>query len=226
MSSMPEILARLTAILAEILVLNAEDIHPSSKLVDDLDADSIAFLELTYRLRMDFGLEVPEAKVDEETLRLPLLEGIDRLEQRFGGTTLFEFMKLAALREDVQDPEARARMHEMLRVIAPGGPPSSRSLSSLWREGAGAGHARKRLAEIKIGELSDLMSTTVPRGFDPEAAITSLQLRDLFRFITVEAYVRYVLHLSVPQDQTRETGGADAMNAEGAASLGAKDPRT
>ena len=66
-----EIIDALTDILAEILVLNKSDIRPSRKLVDDLDADSIAFLELTYRLRRDFGLRVPEAKVDEETLRLP-----------------------------------------------------------------------------------------------------------------------------------------------------------
>ena len=57
-----EIIDALTDILAEILVLNKSDIRPSRKLVDDLDADSIAFLELTYRLRRDFGLTVPEAK--------------------------------------------------------------------------------------------------------------------------------------------------------------------
>ena len=87
-----KVIDSLAEILAEILVLNKSEIRPSRKLVDDLDADSIAFLEMTYRLRRDFGLVVPEVKVDEETLRLPLLEGLQRLEQTIGGTTLFEYM--------------------------------------------------------------------------------------------------------------------------------------
>ncbi|MFY0572014.1 phosphopantetheine-binding protein [Archangium lansingense] len=76
-----EVREKFTSILAEILVLNPEDIKPASRLVSDLDADSIAFLELTYRLRQDFGLDIPDAKADEETLRMPLLEGLERLEE-------------------------------------------------------------------------------------------------------------------------------------------------
>ena len=94
----PDVTAKITAILADILVLNPEDIKPSSKLVDDLDADSIAFLEDSYRLRTDFGLEVPEAKADEETLRLPMANGLERLEKTAGGTSLFEFIKADLLR--------------------------------------------------------------------------------------------------------------------------------
>ena len=72
MLSESEARARLTKILAEILILNEDEIHPGSRLVDDLDADSIAFLELHHRLQHDFGLEVPRPKVTEETLGLPV----------------------------------------------------------------------------------------------------------------------------------------------------------
>jgi acyl carrier protein len=292
MISARETIERVTAMIAEILVLNEEDVQPWSKLVEDLDADSIAFLELTYRLRKDFGLEVPEAKIDEETLRLPLLDGIDRVKQRIRGTTLFEFMELEALRDDGQDAESRARMLVVLREnllrpdfaealtaaasetpdakgvahaaalflhqaretpelamaldelrtrhpslagvfatleaqasaeIAQGGPQSHQSLFELWREVAGPGRSREQLAQIKIQQLSDLMSSALPRGYDPEASIASLQFRDLFRFITVEAYVRYVLRLSVAQDEGHELGGEEAVNAEIAAWVRARE---
>jgi acyl carrier protein len=280
-----EIIDALTDILAEILVLNKSDIRPSRKLVDDLDADSIAFLELTYRLRRDFGLRVPEAKVDEETLRLPLLEGLQRLEQAIGGTTLFEFMKLEAMHDDGHDPELRARSIEILRQslrepsfaetlktavgegpgdaaraaalllhqlrqtpeltetvealregdaalaecmqtlhglaeveIARTGPPGEASLALLWRDAAGMDRAAAELGALKVKQLAYLMGTDIPDGKEPGAPIATLELRDMFRFITVEAYVRYVLHLAASQ-RPGEVGDADAVTAEVAAWL-------
>jgi acyl carrier protein len=280
-----EIIDALTDILAEILVLNKSDIRPSRKLVDDLDADSIAFLELTYRLRRDFGLTVPEAKVDEETLRLPLLEGLQRLEEAIGGTTLFEFMKLEAVHDDGHDPELRARSIEILRQslrepafaetlktavgegpgdaaraaglllhqlrqtpeltetvealreadaalaecmrtldglaeaeIARTGPPGEASLALLWRDAAGMDRAAAELGALKVKQLAYLMGTDIPDGKEPGAPIATLELRDMFRFITVEAYVRYVLHLAAAQ-RPGEVGDADAVTAEVAAWL-------
>ena len=280
-----EIIDALTDILAEILVLNKSDIRPSRKLVDDLDADSIAFLELTYRLRRDFGLKVPEAKVDEETLRLPLLEGLQRLEQAIGGTTLFEFMKLEAVHDDGHDPELRARSIEILRQslrepafaetlktvvgegpgdaaraaglllhqlrqtpelmetvealregdtalaecmrtldglaeveIAQTGPPGEASLALLWRDAAGMDRVTAELGALKVKQLAYLMGTDIPDGKEPGAPIATLELRDMFRFITVEAYVRYVLHLAAAQ-RPGEVGDADAVTAEVAAWL-------
>ena len=280
-----EIIDALTNILAEILVLNTSDIKPSRKLVDDLDADSIAFLELTYRLRRDFGLQVPEAKVDEETLRLPLLEGLQRLEQAIGGTTLFEFMKLEALHEDHSDPELRARSVEILRErlqepafaetltgaiangdddtvraaalllhqlrrtpelaetiaavgarddalahsmrrldriaaaeIAQNGPPEPERLAALWRDAAGMDRAAAELGALKVKQLAYLMGTNIPDGKEPEAPIAALELRDMFRFITVEGYVRYVLHLAVLQ-RPEEMDDAATIAADVAAWL-------
>jgi acyl carrier protein len=280
-----EIIHALTDILAEILVLNKSDITPSRKLVDDLDADSIAFLELTYRLRRDFGLKVPEAKVDEETLRLPLLEGLQRLEQAIGGTTLFEFMKLEALHDDRRDPELRARSIEILRqclqesafaetlktAVANGaddaaraaalllyqlrrtpeltetidalgarddalsqsmrtldrlaeaeilqnGPPEAERLAALWRDAAGMDRAAAELGALKVKQLAYLMGTDIPEGREPNAPIATLELRDMFRFITVEGYVRYVLHLAALQ-RPEDMDDADTIAAEVAAWL-------
>jgi len=280
-----EIIDALIDLLAEILVLNKTEIRPSRKLVDDLDADSIAFLEMTYRLRRDFGLKVPEAKVDEETLRLPLLDGLQRLEQAIGGTTLFEFMKIEATHDDGHDPELRARSIEILRqslrepafadtlkasVAGPVGdaaraaalmlhqlrqtpelrdtveelragdpalagsmrtldrladveidrigPPEEASLAILWRDAAGMDRAAAELGALKVKQLAYLMGTDIPEGKEPAAPIASLELRDMFRFITVEAYVRYVLHLAAAQ-RPDEVGGADAITAEVAAWL-------
>lgn len=263
-----EVREKFTAILADILVLNPEDIQPSSRLVADLDADSIAFLELTYRLRQDFGLDIPDAKADEETLRMPLLEGLDRLEKQLGGTTLFEFMREESVRPGGEDPEVRQRMlrmfHDSMKepdfaqqfraavgdarqdasagravghlvqelrrtpelaaalqdVLARdadlasqvavleaeavqeslgGTPLPQKDLFSLWREVGGSSRARQRMAYIRVRQLAALMSTQVPKGYQPDAPVTSLQLRDLFSFITVDTYIRYVLFLSARQ---------------------------
>lgn len=179
--------AALTAILCEILVLNPEDVQPGSKLVDDLDADSIAFLELTFRIESDFGLEVPQAKVDEQTLSMSLPDGAARLKAIMGGSTLFEFMEAEA-------------------------------------GGGGLGGAMGLLgganpAPLTIGALAALAATSVPKGYDPEASTATLRLRELFRFITVESYVRYIQHLADAQARIKALGGAEAMNAEAAARL-------
>jgi acyl carrier protein len=277
-----EVREKFTAILADILVLNPEDIQPASRLVADLDADSIAFLELTYRLRQDFGLDIPDAKADEETLRMPLVDGVDRLEKQLGGTTLFEFMKEESVRPGGDDPEVRQRMlhlfhdtmkepgfaHQLRAAVSDAredanasravghlvlelrrtpelaaalqdvlardvdlagqvavleseavqeslqaGPVPSRDLFSLWREVGGSSRARERMAYIRVKQLAALMSTQVPKGYQPDAPVTSLQLRDLFSFITVDTYVRYILFLSARQAR-RGPAGAQAMPGE------------
>jgi len=57
------------------------------------------------------------------------------------------------------------------------------------------------------------MGTEIPEGKEAVAPIASLELRDMFRFITVEAYVRYVLHLAAAQ-HPGEVGDADAITTE------------
>jgi len=253
-----EVVNRLTAILAEILVLNQEDIKTSSKLVDDLDADSIAFLELSYRIRHDFGLEMPEAKANEEMLRMPLEEGLKRLEAEAGGTSLFEFMKREMLLMDsgggevqaalaqmvvagLRDDDLRARVREVAQAAGER-PEAARSLGRLVRDVRRTSSARQVLEAVlnqdlgfaadlialeelvagdeqpadagpilalwrgqstpalggglSVGHLATLMGTEPPKRYEAGAALTTLKLRDLFAFITVESYVRYILYLA------------------------------
>lgn len=103
---------QLRDILAEILVLNPKDISSTSRLVDDLDADSIAFLELNHRLKEDFGVEVPDPKVDEETLTMPVIDGLARLQARSGGVTLFDYLRDGSLNTDEDNEEARLVVEE------------------------------------------------------------------------------------------------------------------
>jgi acyl carrier protein len=253
---------RLTRTLAEILVLNEDEVHPGSKLVDDLDADSIAFLELNHRLQSDFGLEVPRPKVTEETLGLPLREGLAQLEALGVEATLLEFMTQETLRQARQDlpacdllaeqfgerliaeefrrdlesalaraagdPAQRQALGALLPalqavpVLAPGlerflaahpepaaawralaaenpaGGPAP--VSALWRRAFGQEPVRRSLDAISVGQLAGLMATAVPVGMDPDLPIGRLQVRELFRFITVASYVHYILFLARTQE--------------------------
>lgn len=249
-----EVTRRLTAILAEILVMSPEEIHPGSLLVDELDADSIAFLELNYRLKSDFGIATPNPKVDESTLSMPAPEALRKIEVQLGGTTLFEFMKDEAVRSAAVDPTTRRAMGEALMGgMEDGGglsllkaglatavrDPAARTLVSAVLDDVGADpdasdrlrratdadpELRERLAafrepgpegaaaedaeaqrkafhdlilrDMDLERLARFMGGEVPSGLDPGSPVSSIRLRDLFRFITVQSYVRYVLFLS------------------------------
>lgn len=273
-----EVLDKLTTILAEVLVLNKEDINVSDKLVEDLDADSIAFLELTYRLGTDFGLEVPDVKADEETLRMPLLDGLERLEKTIGSTTLFEFMRDEAMRQSSGDAEMHGAVNQMLleklkdesfmgnlkaafedagtdvsarravgnlvlelrrtpelavafdealrkntelaaalteiegavkAELVDGRDDGSTDLFTAWRDVMGSAKARTRMTEIQVKQLAQLMGTDVPAGYKPDAAVTSLQLRDLFGFITVDSYVRYIMYMAGSQHHIKQFSGPE-----------------
>ena len=182
-----DVFSRLRDILCEILVLNPEDIQPSSKLVDDLDADSIAFVELIWHIGTDFGLEVPETKVDEEMLTMPLVEGMETLEQTMGGTTLFEFMKQEVSEADDDSPIAA------------------------WKVINEDEEARAEAAQMPVSSLAEQMGCSVPPDYDPDASVSTLQLRDLFSFITVDSYVQYILYLHEAQERINAAGGAQAM---------------
>jgi len=85
-----EIEARLRAILAELLLLEPEQVHPESLLVDDLDVDSIALLELAFTIEREFGVPFPDVKASEETFNMRLPDALETLEAAPGDTTFFE----------------------------------------------------------------------------------------------------------------------------------------
>ena len=252
-----EVFTRFRAILADVLVLSEDEIERSSKLVDDLDADSIGFLELTWRLRQDFSVPVPEVKVDEETLTMSMLEGLERIGSQAGGVTLFEFMKdatadrgespfgkraAATLRGLVQDADFPDRLrgaiaqvrgdaegeralalilHDLRSTtdvamafgdVVERNPDLEADIATLEGEGAtgdtrpgdgaqlltqllATGEGSRQLFGLRVRDLGALLGSGVPEGIDPDSEVSGLILRDLFRFITVDAYVQYILFL-------------------------------
>jgi acyl carrier protein len=54
---------RLRSTLAAVLEIADSDITPESRLVDDLDADSLDLLELVVTLREQFGISVSDGEV-------------------------------------------------------------------------------------------------------------------------------------------------------------------
>lgn len=84
--------------LGELLVLDPQDIRPDSLLIDDLDADSITFVELSFAIEKDYGVTIPELKADESTFGIPVIQGLHRLEAIPGGVSFFEYVKQEAIR--------------------------------------------------------------------------------------------------------------------------------
>jgi acyl carrier protein len=62
----PEGLARFTAEIAEILDVDPVEVSPESRLVDDLDFDSLAFVELSILLMERYGSQNFLAGVSDE----------------------------------------------------------------------------------------------------------------------------------------------------------------
>ncbi len=54
-----EIESRLCEIIADSLDLDVEDVRPESKLSEDLDADSLDVLDVSYRVDRQFGFTLP-----------------------------------------------------------------------------------------------------------------------------------------------------------------------
>jgi len=162
----PGVLGRLQAILADLLVLEPSDVKPDSRLLDDLDADSITFIELAFAIEREFGVRLPEVKADEETLAMPLPDGLRKLDAMPGAATFFEFLKRSAIRDAAGRDTA---------------------LEDAERERFFRSHT--------VATLASAAGAEVPGGFDPSAPIGSLRLRDLFRFLTVGTMADYVQYL-------------------------------
>lgn len=162
LSSRDELEARLRQLLAELLVLNEHEIQGSSLLFDDLDADSIAFIELAYRLREDFGIVMPEVKSDEETLNLPIEQGIARLRDLGGEQTLFEYME-----------------SKLLECVGRSGEASSGDRAWLLRD-------------TSAGVLARAIGCRLPDDLEETTPFGQLRLVDTFRFVTFHLLVDYL----------------------------------
>lgn len=73
-------------IVMEVLDLDAEDVSPESKLIDDLGAESIDFLDLSFKIEKEFGIKLPEREITQlgYTIKDKRIEVIgDLLKQQF-----------------------------------------------------------------------------------------------------------------------------------------------
>jgi acyl carrier protein len=58
------ILEKITGIIAEQLDVDAEAVSPEKSFTDELGADSLAIVELVLALEEEFGIKIPDDKVD------------------------------------------------------------------------------------------------------------------------------------------------------------------
>jgi len=58
------ILEKITGIIAEQLDVQPSEVSPEKSFTDDLGADSLAIVELVLALEEEFGIKIPDDKVD------------------------------------------------------------------------------------------------------------------------------------------------------------------
>ncbi len=64
---------KVAQIVSDALGCDLDEVKPTSSLIEDLDAESIDFLDLVFRLEKGFGVKIPRGKIVEDA-RGPLPE--------------------------------------------------------------------------------------------------------------------------------------------------------
>jgi acyl carrier protein len=59
------VLPTVSATIADALGCDLEDVKPDASLIDDLDAESIDFLDMVFRLERAFKVKIPRGKIVE-----------------------------------------------------------------------------------------------------------------------------------------------------------------
>jgi acyl carrier protein len=57
---------KVAQIIADALGCDVEDVKPQQPLIEGLDAESIDFLDLVFRLERSFGVKIPRGKIVED----------------------------------------------------------------------------------------------------------------------------------------------------------------
>jgi acyl carrier protein len=155
----------LRRILCDLLMLTEAEVAPGTLLVQDLNLDSLGFVELEFSLEERFGIKFPDVKMSPEIFGLALPESLAAIEAMPGGTTLFEFMK-----------------GEVIVAVADGAMPQA--LSPEAREGL--------LRGATVDDLARAVGGRVPPGLDGASLLIGLHIAELFRFVTAGVMARYV----------------------------------
>ena len=219
--------AELQAILCDLLLLTEDKVKPESFLVQDLQIDSLGFLDLAFAIEERFGVEFPDIKADREVLGLSLPVGLERIEALPGGATLFEFIKERVIRQAIERCATLGELATLLGVPPPrtGGDtaltrvcvgdvarlgvavtadaaePLVAALRDRGTSALGAAARERVFGRQTVADLAQAVAGPIPAGLDADAPTTDLQVGDLFRFVTVAVMARYI-------DQLREVAGA------------------
>lgn len=60
-----QIFPKVRAIVADVLVIDEEDIQLNSRLIQDLGAESIDFLDLVFQLEKAFSIKIPRGQIEK-----------------------------------------------------------------------------------------------------------------------------------------------------------------
>ena len=61
-----EVYPKVAETIADALGCDVDEVQPQLSLIDDLDAESIDFLDLVFRLERAFGMKIPRGKIVED----------------------------------------------------------------------------------------------------------------------------------------------------------------
>lgn len=61
-----EIFPQVADIIADALGCDEDEVKPDSSLINDLDAESIDFLDIVFRLEREFKVKIPQGKIVED----------------------------------------------------------------------------------------------------------------------------------------------------------------
>lgn len=97
-----EIFAKVRDVLVDALSVDADDVTPSAKLASDLGAESIDFLDITFKLEQAFGIKIPQGELfpdgaaqDPQYVQDGKItsRGLDAMKQRLPHVDFSEFEK-------------------------------------------------------------------------------------------------------------------------------------
>lgn len=61
-----DIYPRVAHIVADVLAIDEKEVGPDKRLVGDLGAESIDYLDLVFRLEREFGIKIPRGQIEKE----------------------------------------------------------------------------------------------------------------------------------------------------------------
>jgi acyl carrier protein len=72
---------RVKEIIVEQLGVNADQVTPDAKLLEDLGADSLDAVELVMAIEEEFGIEVPDDEAEKLTTQAKIVAYVDGAEE-------------------------------------------------------------------------------------------------------------------------------------------------